>query len=89
MDYTGVQHTGRGGVRVTPGRLAARGPRLPVRHARCRGPWLGCTPGCEDSFPAGAGCGYLVSSSGNLVSPSLGGFRGLELVSLCRPKSAL
>ena len=91
-DCTGVQRAGQSGMRVTPLRLGWPGGsaiQTPARHAHGCWPWRGCTQGREESLLLMPARGrHLVSSRGNLVSP-LGGFRGLELVSLRSPKSAL
>lgn len=77
IDCIGVQRAGRSGVRVTPLGLGSPGssgtetsssPRAPSRALAGVHP----RPGGVSS-PAPAGCGHLVSGSGNLVSP-LGGF---------------
>lgn len=62
----GVRQAGRGGVRVTrllaSGRLAARGQRLPFRHASPFWPWRGASGAGRSLVSGGAPAGTQLPS---------------------------
>lgn len=61
-----MPQAGRGGVRVTrrsaSGRLAARGQRLPSRHARPLWPWRGASGAGRSLVSGGAPAGTQLPS---------------------------